>query len=122
PLKRVIELQDDPLFAPYLQTTVQLHTSYVGYNSSVAPFNRKEVRQAVNHAVNKQRINERVYAGLGVVAESLLPPGLAGYDPGLRGAPYDPERARGLMRQAGYADGFEIEYRTWDTDEFNNSG
>lgn len=122
PLKRVGELQDDPRFAPYLQTTVQLHTSYVGYNSSVAPFNRVEVRQAVNHAINKRKINERVYAGLGVVAESLLPPGLSGYDPRLRGLQYDPDRARDLMRRASHADGFEVEYRTWDTDEFNNSG
>ena len=67
-------------------------------------------------------LNERVYAGLGLIAESLLPPGLAGYDPALRGLSYDPERARDLMRQAGHGDGFEIEYRTWDTDEFNNSG
>src|ERR1051325_6948579 len=122
PLKMVDELQDDPRIAPYLQQTIQLHTSYVGYDSSHPPFDRVEVRQAVNHAINRQRMNERVYAGLGMLAESLLPPGLLGYDSMIRGLPYDPERARFLLRQAGHGAGFDIEYRTWDTDEFNNSG
>ncbi|HKR99654.1 MAG TPA: ABC transporter substrate-binding protein, partial [Candidatus Dormibacteraeota bacterium] len=122
PLKMVEQLQDEPRIAPYLQQTIQLHTSYVGYDSSKAPFDRVEVRQAVNHAINRQRINERVYGGLGMIAESLLPPGLLGYDPSIRGLAYDPERARQLLRQAGHASGFEIEYRTWETDEFNNSG
>jgi methyl-accepting chemotaxis protein/ABC-type transport system substrate-binding protein len=118
----VAELRDDPRYAPYLLTMVQLHTSYLGYDTTTAPFDRVEVRQAVNHAINRQRINDRVYKGLSVVAQSLLPPGLLGYDESLRGPAHDPERARTLMRQAGYGSGFNIEYRTWDTDEFNNSG
>ena len=118
----VNELRDDPRYAPYLLTTVQLHTSYLAWDNSAPPFNRVEVRQAVNHAINRQRINERVYTGLALVAQSLLPPGLLGYDESLRGPAYDPDRARALMRQAGYASGFTMEYRTWDTDEFNNSG
>jgi ABC-type transport system substrate-binding protein len=122
PLKMVNELRSDPRIAPYMLTTIQLHTSYFGYDCSAPPFNRVEVRQAVNHAINRNRINERVFAGLGVVAKSLLPPGLLGYDPGLRGIEYDPERGRALMRQAGHSGGLRVEYRTWDTDEFNNSG
>jgi peptide/nickel transport system substrate-binding protein/oligopeptide transport system substrate-binding protein len=122
PPKMVNEVRDDPRYAPYLVTTVQLHTSYLGWDNSSEPFDRVEVRQAVNYAINRERINERVYAGLSVVAESLLPPGLLGYDGNLRGHTYDPDRARSLMRQVGYSGGFTIEYRTWDTDEFNNSG
>jgi oligopeptide transport system substrate-binding protein len=122
PLKIVNDVQGDPRIAPHMLTTIQLHTSYFGYDCSVAPFDRVEVRQAVNHAINRDRINERVFAGLGVVARSLLPPGLLGYDPNIRGIEYDPERARSLMRKAGHSSGFRVEYRTWDTDEFNNSG
>src|SRR6185503_6243000 len=118
----VNQVRDDPQFAPYLQTMVQLHTSYLGWDNSSAPFDRVEVRQAVNHAIDRQRINDRVYSGLAVVAQSLLPPGLLGYDESLRGPAYDPDRARALMRQAGHSSGFAVEYRTWDTDEFNNSG
>lgn len=122
PPRRVNELRDDPRYAPYLLQTVQLHTSYLGYDSSSAPFDRVEVRQAMNYAIDRARINERVYAGLQLVAKSLLPPGLLGYDANLRGYDHDPERARALLRQAGFGSGFSIEYRTWDTDEFNNSG
>jgi ABC-type transport system substrate-binding protein len=122
PLNIVNDLRSDPSIAPYMLTTIQLHTSYFGYDCSVAPFNRVEVRQAINHAINRDRINERVFAGLGVVAKSLLPPGLLGYDENIQGIDYDPDRARSLMRQAGYAGGLRVEYRTWDTDEFNNSG
>ena len=121
PLNIVGKIRHDPKFAPYLLTQIQLHTSYLGYDSSAPPFDRVEVRQAMNHAINRQRINEEVFAGLGLVAEGLLPPGLIGYDASLRGYLYDPERARNLLRQAGYGDGFEVEYRTWDTDEFYNS-
>lgn len=122
PLPIANELKNDPRFAPYLLTTIQLHTSYLGYDSSTGPFAKVEARQALNYAINRQRINEKVFAGLGVVAQSLLPPGLLGYDPNLRGFDHDPERARTLLQRAGYGQGFTLEYRTWDTDEFNNSG
>lgn len=122
PPKIVSELRNDPRYAPYLLTTTQLHTSYLGYDSSSPPFDRVEVRQAISYAIDRRRINEQVYAGLSVVAQSLLPPGLLGYDPNLRGFEHDPDRARSLMREAGFGSGFSVDYRTWDTDEFNNSG
>jgi methyl-accepting chemotaxis protein/ABC-type transport system substrate-binding protein len=122
PPKMVRELRTNAQGAAYMLTTTQLHTSYVGYDNTSAPFDRLEVRQALNHAINRERMNEHVYAGLLEVAHSLLPPGLLGFDPALRGHRYDPERARSLMRQAGHEGGFQVEYRTWDTDEFHNSG
>ncbi len=122
PLPVVKEIRNDPRFAPYLLQTIQLHTSYFGYDSSTAPFDKTEVRQAVAYAIDRDRINDRVFAGLGVTARGLLPPGLLGYDANLRGQLHDPDRARSLMRKGGYPAGFTVEYRTWETDEFNNSG
>ncbi|HXH38226.1 MAG TPA: ABC transporter substrate-binding protein, partial [Thermoanaerobaculia bacterium] len=122
PLSIVSDVRKNPSIASYMLTTIQLHTSYFGYDCSLPPFNRVEVRQAVNHAINRNRINERVFAGLGVIARSLLPPGLLGYDANLQGVEHDPERARSLMQKAGFGGGLRVEYRTWDTDEFNNSG
>lgn len=123
PPKVVSELRSDPRYSAYLLTTVQLHTSYLGWDNSSAPFDRVEVRQAMNYAIDRRRINERIYAGLSLPAQGLLPPGgLLGYDPNQGGYSHDPERARTLLEQAGYGSGFNIEYRTWDTDEFNNSG
>jgi len=118
----ISELRKDPEIAPYILDTVQLHTSYLGFDHSHPPFDRVEVRQAVSHAINRKRLNDRIFSGMGLVAESLLPPGLLGYDPNLRGYAYDPDRAKSLLREAGYGGGFKIEYWTFDTDEFNNSG
>ena len=122
PPKIVADVRKDPRYAPYLLTTIQLHTSYVAYDSSSAPFDKVEVRQAVNYAIDRRRINDEVFGGQAALAHSLLPPGLLGYDEKLRGYDHDPDRARTLLRQAGYGSGFTLEYRTWDTDEFNNSG
>src|SRR5437660_9610787 len=98
PLDMAQELRVDSRYAPYLLQTIQLHTSYFGYDSSAAPFNKLEVRQAVNYAIDKERINERVFSGLGVAAHALLPPGVIGFDPTLRGNAHDPDKARSLMR------------------------
>jgi len=122
PPRVAAQLRADPRYAPFMLNNVQLHTSYFGYDCSVAPFTRSEVRQAINHAIDRDRINERIFGGENVVARSLLPPGLIGFDPQLRGPQHDVDLARGLLRQAGYPGGFRVEYRTWDTDEFNNSG
>jgi peptide/nickel transport system substrate-binding protein len=122
PPKIASEWQRDPRYGPFMLNTTQLHTSYFAYDCSVAPFSRVEVRRAINHAIDRERINEKIFGGLGVVARSLLPPGLLGYEPSLRGIEYDVERARTLLRDGGYPTGFRVEYRTWDTDEFNNSG
>lgn len=122
PPKMIGELRKDPRFAPYMLQTIQIHTSYVGYDASNPPFNKVEVRQALNLAIDRKRLNEQVYSGLAMPAKSLLPPGLIGYDENTRGFGHDPDKARGLMQQAGYGSGFDINYRTWETDEFNNSG
>ncbi|PYQ48570.1 MAG: hypothetical protein DMF59_15600 [Acidobacteria bacterium] len=114
--------QRDRRYAPFMLNTTQLHTSYFGYDCSAAPFSSVDVRRAINHAIDRERINERIFGGLGVVAHSLLPPGLLGYEPSLRGVEHNVDRARALIRDGGYPSGFQVEYRTWDTDEFNNSG
>jgi methyl-accepting chemotaxis protein/ABC-type transport system substrate-binding protein len=122
PLARVQELRQDPAYAPYLLDTIQLHTSYLTWDNSTPPFNNADVRRAVNYAINRQRINEKVFSGLGALAGGLLPPGLVGYDPKASWYPYDPDRARTLLRNAGFSGGIRTEYWTWDTDDFNNLG
>jgi methyl-accepting chemotaxis protein/ABC-type transport system substrate-binding protein len=122
PLSMVAQLQTDPLYAPYLLDNVQLHTSYLAWDCSSPPFDRPEVRRAVGLAVDREKINQEIYSGLAVTAKSLLPPGVIGYDPSLEPPPHDPDRARQLLQQAGLGSGFSIDYATWDTDEFYNSG
>ncbi len=63
------------------------------------------VRRALNLAINKQEFNDVVLAGFGEVAnDQMLIPGLSGYNEDLETTPYDPDEARRLLAEAGYAD------------------
>lgn len=115
------EFRRNPQYAPFLLDTIQLHTSYLAFDCSHPPFDRREVRQAMNHAINRSRINESIFSGQAACASSILPPGLLGYDPNMKPYVYDPGRAKELLRAGGYPNGFEVEYWAWDTDEFFNS-
>ena len=70
------------------------------------PFTDVRVRQAVNYAVNKEEMNEFLYKNAAVTAATGMPPILMGYPADLEPYPYDPEKAKELLAEAGYADGF----------------
>lgn len=80
---------------------------YLGFNTQKPPFDNPLVRQAVAYAINKDAL--LAAAGVhGGAAAGLIPPGLAGYDPALEPYPYDPDRARQLLVQAGVRQGLSI--------------
>jgi len=66
-----------------------------------------KVRQALNYAVDVDAIIESLLSGLGSRIASPIGPGYLGYDPSVEPYPYDPEKAKELLAEAGYADGFE---------------
>ncbi|MDQ3693149.1 MAG: ABC transporter substrate-binding protein [Chloroflexota bacterium] len=81
-------------------------SAWVRVPTDVEPFSDARVRQALNHAVDIEGIVEALLAGHGERLASLFVPGGLGYDPDLAPFPYDPERARQLLAEAGYPDGF----------------
>lgn len=88
-----------------------LNMQYIGFNASLAPFDNLAVRRAVQHAVNKQNIADAIFYGSYTLGAGPIAPGLPGYDPTLAEYyPYDPERARQLLADAGI-DGLEVELR-----------
>lgn len=87
--------------------TPGLGADYVGFNCEKPPFDNVLVRQAINHAIDMDLIIEVVYAGQGVRAVSPISPTVWGANPDLEGYEYDPEKARELLAEAGYADGFK---------------
>lgn len=84
-----------------------MNVSYLAMNTGKKPFNNKQVRRAVNHAVNKQAIIDNFFAGLAKPAKNPLPPSLWGYNDNIEDYGYDPEKARELLTQAGYPNGFK---------------
>ncbi len=78
---------------------------FYGLNTQVRPLDDRRVRQALVYAVNREAIIEEVLLGRFALAHGILPPGTPGFNPRLRGYPYDPERARELLAQAGYPAG-----------------
>ncbi|WP_137744788.1 ABC transporter substrate-binding protein [Robertmurraya siralis] len=86
-----------------------LNIGYLGLTSTRKPLDNKLVRQALNHAVNKQEIIDAFYAGAADPAINPMPPVVAGYNPEVEDYEYDPEKAKELLAEAGYPDGFEME-------------
>jgi len=72
------------------------------FNVVDPPFNDKKLRQAVAHAVDKKEILQAAYFGFGEPVDQKYPQGHAWYLPGLRSLRYDPERAKALLKEAGY--------------------
>ena len=66
------------------------------------------VRQAINYGVNTDNIVKFVLDGLSVRIPTIFPPTTFAYDTNLKPYPYSPDRARALLREAGFADGFSI--------------
>jgi len=85
---------------------VGAHVWYLGINNQKKPFDDKRVRQALNYAVNKEAIVRDVLKGTGSLSRGPVLPATWGADSGLKPYPYDPERAKKLLAEAGYPSGF----------------
>lgn len=70
------------------------------------PFDDVRVRQAVNYAIDKEALAKVAFSGWAVPAEGVVPPGVE-YAVKLGPWPYDPRKARELLREAGHEKGFE---------------
>ncbi|MBB4003042.1 ABC transporter substrate-binding protein [Aurantimonas endophytica] len=93
----------------------QLQTGYITMNVTMAPFDQKEVREAVNMAINKDRIVQMIN-NRALPANQPLPPSMPGYDESYEGYAYDVEAAKAKLAEAGFADGFETELFVMNTD------
>jgi peptide/nickel transport system substrate-binding protein/oligopeptide transport system substrate-binding protein len=100
--------ESDSEWAPYIQKTNDLNTYYIGLNCSRPPFDNKLVRQAVNYAVNIDAIITSVKHNNCQFAKGPTPPGLL---PEKRDKVYyyNPEKAKSLLVQAGFDNGFEVD-------------
>jgi peptide/nickel transport system substrate-binding protein len=75
----------------------------------------KRVRQALNYAIDKDTLDKTLYQGLAIGLTSPLPTSQWGWDKSLKGYPYDPAKAKALLKDAGYPDGFEMELLSYSS-------
>ena len=93
---------------PRLTETLNLYKelgnsyTYMGFNLKHKPFDDVRVRQAINYAINKQEIIDGVYLGLGINIASPYKPGTRWSNPDLQPYPYDPAKAKVLLKDAGF--------------------
>ena len=72
------------------------------------PLTKKKVRQAINMAIDKQSIVDNLYMGTAIKAKNGMPPFMLGYNDEIKDYPYDPAKAKELLTEAGYPNGFEV--------------
>jgi ABC-type transport system substrate-binding protein len=109
------EVMNDPAQAARVVVGGQLHTGYITLNVTTPPFDKLEVRKAVNMAINKDRIVQ-IINGRAIPATQPLPPSMPGYTQDYAGYPFDVEGAKKLLADAGLADGFETDLYVMNTD------
>lgn len=93
----------------------QLQTGYLTLNVTKPPFDNVLVRQAVNMAIDKDRIT-RIINNRATTTAQPLPPLMPGYDRNYQGYPHDVEKAKQLLAEAGHPDGFETELYAMNVD------
>ena len=81
-----------------------LNVAYLAYNTTQAPFDKPEVRKALNMAINKQAIVDAVFQGLAAPATNPIPPTMWSYNKAVEDDKYDPEAAKAALEAAGVKD------------------
>ena len=74
---------------------------YIGIHQKHKPLEDLKIRQAIIHALNRQRVVDDFYGGRGVVAKEFMPPEVVGYADDVTEYEYDPEKAKQLISEAG---------------------
>jgi peptide/nickel transport system substrate-binding protein len=92
-------------------TLTNLVTVYL-INAQKPPLANAKVRQALNYAVDKDKIIKELYRGYAIPIGSGIPNTDFGYNPRIKPYPYDPERAKKLLAEAGFPGGFEIDVQS----------
>lgn len=87
-----------------------IRTFYINLDSTQPPLDKKEVRQALNYAVDVQAILDTVLGGYGERVSTIIPKQNFGYDPSIKPYEYNPTKAKELLAKAGYPNGFTIQF------------
>jgi ABC-type transport system substrate-binding protein len=92
-----------------VQSQPGFNLGFLAYNVTHKPLDQLKVRQALDMAIDKPAIIKAVYQSAGQLAQNALPPGQWSYDPHIKDAPFDPTKARALLKEAGVKEGTQID-------------
>jgi len=115
PPAKFLELSKSPEGKQLIVDGQQLNTGYVTLNTKIKPLDNVKVRQALNMAINKERIT-RIVNGRATPANQPLPPLMPGYDTSYKGYTFDVAKAKAMLREAGFPDGFSTVLYSTNTD------
>ncbi|TKW68217.1 MAG: ABC transporter substrate-binding protein [Paracoccus denitrificans] len=110
----------DPELSKGLIEIAEMFTRHMGLNLEVEPFGDVRVRQAINYAIDRDIIIEKLLKNKAFKAVGWLPTPSSGFDPDRQPYPFDPEKAKALLDEAGLSDGFSFE--AWVTDSTASLG
>lgn len=85
-----------------LNAQTGMNVAFLALDTNQPELKDVRVRQAINHAINRENLLNSVYYGTGTKARSLLPPMSWAYNHNSQALDYDPERAQALLKEAGY--------------------
>jgi peptide/nickel transport system substrate-binding protein len=86
-----------------------MNVGYLALNAEKEPYDDKRVRQAMNYAIDRDEIIAAVYGSAGQVAKNPIPPNIWSYNDDIEPYPYDVDKAKALLAEADYANGFKTE-------------
>jgi dipeptide transport system substrate-binding protein len=101
------EMQKDPSLK--VISMPGLNVAYWAFNAMKAPFDKREVRQALSMAIDRDAIVKDVYLGAGEKAKTLIPPTMWSYNDKIPDVPYDPEKAKAMLAAAGVQTPLDID-------------
>jgi peptide/nickel transport system substrate-binding protein len=81
---------------------------FLQLNFHKKPLDDVRVRKATAHAIDVESIIKHVLRGYGIRANGPIPPGVFGHNPTLAPYPFDPQKAKALLKEAGYEKGFDL--------------
>jgi ABC-type transport system substrate-binding protein len=105
PIPDFVRIQRSPRWHGMIESISAASSWFLALNTEMAPFDQLKVRQAMNYAIDKDKVVQLLH-GTVVAARGVLPPPMPGFNPNLTSYPYDPPKARQLLAESGHADGF----------------
>ncbi|AQQ54587.1 ABC transporter substrate-binding protein [Planococcus lenghuensis] len=105
--ENIEQIKENPELELYSRPPLNL--GYLGMTVTHEPFDDPLVRRALSHAVDKEAMIEAFFGGQAIPAKNPIPPAVEGYNDDIEPYPYDPEKAKEMLAEAGYPDGFEME-------------